>query len=253
MALREQQQIKQQKLNVALHDACGPDDDLVAVEELLGQGADMHILMAGNNAMHWATTYGRVDIASFLLSKGAVLEARNSSGRTALSLAALWDQPEICSLLLSRGADLHAVDYDGRSVWVGYGCAANIIHSLPRAYIAKRVAELKAAFRAGPFPSQVQRRKDEAWEKKWPLMNVAYGSGFLVLEHKAAQLKAAALPTDAKLPDEPTETEEQRRALRHSKVFGNLGLMQRITAFIPDKEVEEHEELIRSLTISPRP
>ena len=41
-------------------------------------------------------------------------------------------------------------------------------------------------------------------------MGVAYGCGFLVLEHKAVQLKAAALPTDAIIPDEPTETEEQR-------------------------------------------
>ena len=97
---------------------------------------------------------------------------------------------------------------------------------------AQRVAELKAAFRAGCHPSQVQRRKDDNWAKRWPLMNVAYGCGFLVLERKTAQLKATALPTDAKLPDEPTATEEQRRALRHSKVLGNIGLVRNIASFI---------------------
>jgi hypothetical protein len=53
---------------------------------------------------------------------------------------------------------------------------------------------------------------------------------------KKAQLKATALPTDAKLPDEPTATEEQRRALWHGKVLGNIGLVRRIASFIPDKK-----------------
>ena len=242
MSLREQQQIKQHKLTLALHAACGPQNDLAEVEDLLGLGADMHILVAGNNSLHWAITFGRVDITSILLCRGAVLEARNSSGQTALALAALWDQPEICSLLLARGADLHAIDYNGRSVRAGYGCAAGIINSLSPLVKAQRIAELKAAWRAGPHPSQVQRRNDENWAKRWPLMNMAYGCGFLVLEHKAAQLKAGALPTDAKIPDEPTETEEERRALRHKKVFGHAGLVRCIASFIPDKEQEEEEE-----------
>jgi hypothetical protein len=82
----------------------------------------------------------------------------------------------------------------------------------------------------------VQRRKDENWAKRWPLMSAAYGSGLLLTAAKKAQLKATALPTDAKLPDEPTETEEQRGALRHSKVLGNIGLVRRIASFISDKE-----------------
>ena len=104
------------------------------------------------------------------------------------------------------------------------------------------MAELKAAFRAGCHPSQVQRRKDENWAKRWPLMEAATGCGFLLMAAKKAELKATALPTDAKLPDEPTATEEQRRALRHSKVLGNIGLVRRIASFIPDKERGEEEE-----------
>ena len=73
-------------------------------------------------------------------------------------------------------------------------------------------------------------------------MNAATGCGLLLTAAKKVQLKATALPTDAKLPDEPTATEEQRRALRHSKVLGNIGLVRRIASFIPDKERGEDDE-----------
>jgi hypothetical protein len=87
----------------------------------------------------------------------------------------------------------------------------------------------------------MQRRKDENWAKRWPLMSAATGCGFLLTAAKKAQLKATALPTDAKIPDEPTATEEQRRTLRHSKVLGNIDLVRRIASFIPDKERDEDE------------
>jgi hypothetical protein len=63
-------------------------------------------------------------------------------------------------------------------------------------------------FRAGCHPSQVQRCKDENWAKRCPLMKAATGGGFLLMAAKKAQLKATALPTDAKLSDEPTATED---------------------------------------------
>ena len=149
-------------------------------------------------------------------------------------LAALFHKPEVCLLLIAKGADLRVRDNLNRSALSDYGLDA--YPRLDPSVKAQRVAELKAAFRAGCHPSQVQRRKDENWAKRWPLMNAAYGSGLLLTAAKKAQLKATALPTDAKLPDEPTATEEQRRALRHSKVLGNIGLVRRIASFIPDKE-----------------
>jgi hypothetical protein len=78
------------------------------------------------------------------------------------------------------------------------------------------------------------RCKDENWTKRWPLMNMVYC--FLVLESKAAQLKAAALPTDINIPcRRPTKTEEERRTLRHSKVFGHAGLVRHIASFVQKK------------------
>ena len=155
-------------------------------------------------------------------------------------LAALYDKPEVSLLLIAKGADLRARDNDNRSALSHYGYDAR--PRLDPSVKAQRVAELKAAFRAGCHPSQVQRRKDENWAKRWPLMEAATGCGFLLMAAKKAELKATALPTDVALPPLPTATEEQRRALRHSKVLGNIGLVRRIASFIPDKERGEDEE-----------
>ena len=157
-----------------------------------------------------------------------------------MHLAALHDKPEMCLLLIAKGADLRV---RCRRNWSALSHYGNCAGPRPTPSVkAQRVAELKAAFRAGCHPSQVQRRKDENWAKRWPLMEAATGCGFLLMAAKKAELKATALPTDVALPPHPTETEEQRRALRHSKVLGNIGLVRRIASFIPDKERGEEEE-----------
>ena len=155
-------------------------------------------------------------------------------------LAAIRDKPEVCLLLIAKGADLRVRNNDNESALSHNGYLAG--PRLDPSVKAQRVAELKAAFRAGCHPSQVQRRKDENWAKRWPLMEAATGCGFLLMAAKKAELKATALPTDVALPPLPTATEEQRRALRHSKVLGNVGLVRRIASFIPDKERGEEEE-----------
>ena len=231
----------EEPLRYDLYMACGYNNDQALAEELLERGADPNALADGfDNALHGAASWGNEQIVTMLLSKGAVLDARSGWGGTALLLAALYDKPEVCLLLIAKGADLRVRDKYNHSALSDYGYFA--YPRLDPSVKAQRVAELKAAFRAGCHPSQVQQRKDENWAKRWPLMNTAYGCGFLVLESKAAQLKAAALPTDVKIPDEPTETEGERRALRHKKVFGHAGLVRCIASFIPDKEQEEEQE-----------
>jgi len=228
------------QLNRALYDACGKDNDQTRAEELLGRGANPNTVLGGyRNALHQAAVFGREQIVIMLLSKGAVLEKRSCHGYTALLLAAFWDKPEVCLLLIAKGADLRVRDNVNCSLLSQYGDNAYLTPSVA----AQRVAELKAAFRAGCHPSQVQRRKDENWAKRWPLMEAATGCGFLLMAAKKAELKATALPTDVALPPLPTATEEQRRALRHSKVLGNIGLVRRIASFIPDKERGEEEDI----------
>ena len=231
----------QGELNLALWRACGRDTDLPRAVQLLDRGADPNVLMIGLNALHRAAVYGCLEIVKTLLGRGAVLEGRNSWGESALLSAALFDRLEMCLLLIARGADLRVVDSKNRSALSDYGHYENNGRGLDPSVAALRVAELKKAWREGCHPSQVQRR-NENWAKRWPLMEAATGCGFLLMAAKKAELEARALPTDAKLPDEPTATEDQRRALRHSKVLGNVGLVRRIASFIPDKERGEEDE-----------
>jgi ankyrin repeat protein len=63
--------------------------------------------------LHVAILFGRVEMATYLLDKGAGLEVKNAMGQTALHLAA--GAPEIPSaaltrLLIERGADVFALD-----------------------------------------------------------------------------------------------------------------------------------------------
>ena len=116
---------------------------------------------AGNNALHTASRYGRVAIVSMLLSKGAVLEARNSAGHTALAVASYFDKPKVCKLLLALGADLRAVDKTRRSAVTHYGCFVNFPRGINHRIKVKRVDEMEAIFRSGTHPSQSKRRKDE--------------------------------------------------------------------------------------------
>ena len=194
MAGQGQKVMTQAQLNLALNWACSQLSDPARAEELLGRGADQHALVEGWNVLHVAASHGRAATVNMLLDKGAVLDARDAEGNTALLWAAFRDGPEICKLLIERGADLRVLNDNDKSAFTHYGLRKNIDPSVK----AQRREELKAWFRAGPHPSQVQRRKEEAWEKRWPLMNVAYGCGSFVLQHKAAQLKAAALATDAR-------------------------------------------------------
>jgi hypothetical protein len=243
MAAAGQQAMTQEQLNEALLDACGEDNNLPRAVEMLDRGVDPNMLSMGDiNALHLAVMYGRLEIVTMLLGRGAVLESRSSGGFSALLLAALLDHFELCLLLIARGADLRVVSDRNCSALRHYGSDANDEQGLDPSVKALRVSELKKAWREGCHPSQVQRRKDENWAKRWPLMSAAYGCGLLLTAAKKAQLKATALPTDAKLPDEPTATEEQRGALRHSKVLGKIGLVRRIASFIPDKERGEDDE-----------
>lgn len=61
--------------------------------------------LSGSTPLMVATTFGRVEVARFLISEGADLDARNNSGGTALHVACFFCQPEIVELLLNAGAD----------------------------------------------------------------------------------------------------------------------------------------------------
>ena len=163
-----------------------------------------------------------------LLDKGAVLDARDAEGNTALLWAAFRDDPEICKLLIEKGADLRVLNDNDKSPFTHYGLRKNIDPSVK----AQRRVELKAWFRAGPHPSQVQRRKNKAWARRRAFLQVMAENRFQPLLHVLMADLQTALPPDVPIPDEPTETGEQRRALLPRKVFGLKQVVRGVAGYM---------------------
>ena len=168
------------------------------------------------------------------------MEAKDDGGWTALYLASTFNHPDICLLLISTGIDLMAVNNGNKTALYVYGNDLNDNPPTdPRPALSNAVKKkhreiLRAAFANGPHPSQVQRRKDERWDRRWPFMSVMVGCGFHPLADTLADQLAAQLSVDtsAAIPDEPIETEEQRRALLQLKVFGHEGIMRTIGSYL---------------------
>jgi hypothetical protein len=224
-----EEEMNQEELNKELFWVCGGrDTNFDRAVDMLDRGADPCASFGGINALQRASIYGHVQLVGMLLERGAVLDATSHRG-SALILASLHDMFEVCLLLIARGADLRLVNEYAQAASTHYGVNAGLTDPAVK---AQRVAELEAAFRAGSHPSQVQRRKDEAWARRGAFMQVMAESRFQPLLHVLVDDLKTALPTDAKLPDEPTETEEQRRALLHRKVFGLKHVVRGVAGFM---------------------
>lgn len=65
-----------------------------------------------STALMWASDRGHKDIAEFLISNGANVDAKNKYGYTALMMASVNDKKDMVELLISRGANINASDED---------------------------------------------------------------------------------------------------------------------------------------------
>jgi hypothetical protein len=196
---------------------------------LLLRGADIHARGSGGmDALMCASHYGQVAAATVLLDRGADVLARDGNQRTALHWAAMKDKPEMCELLLSRGSDLTAVNDEDRTPLELYGLFAN--PRISPAVLASRRARLEAAWRAGPHPSQVQRRRDEAWARRWPFVQVLVGHDFqpTAARRLALDLLHPALPPHVAVPP----LQGSRKVLLRNKIFVHPGLWRLIASFL---------------------
>jgi hypothetical protein len=171
----------------------------------------------------------RLALVTLLLDRGANVTTMSANGFTALLLAALYDHLDVCLLLVTRGANL-LTSHNGRT-------ALDFINNSPDLSAqaeAEHVAALRLAFANGPHASQVQRRKDENWARRWPLMLVLAGHDFLPTAARRLALAALApaLPTHVAIPPLPSRTRAQRRALFFAKVFAHRDLAQRVVGFL---------------------
>lgn len=89
----------------------------------------------GRTALMYAATYGRADIASHLISKGADVEAKDNDGNTALTLACENNQIKTAEFLVKDCGVKIGVDIDGMSI---LSWAASNGHSKFTQYLLER-------------------------------------------------------------------------------------------------------------------
>jgi len=157
------------------------------VRELVRLGAEVNARSnEGSDALLCASGHGHPAVVAMLLDDGADPNTRNQN-YSALGLAAAFDRLPVCQLLLGRGAELLAVNayYRGNALEV-YGSFSS--RSFTPAILEERREALRVAFAEGPHESQVQRRRDERWARRWPFMLVLAGSGFRPLEARRLEM-----------------------------------------------------------------
>jgi len=212
-----------------LHTAC-MGNHVELGRALLDRGSDVHARENGG----WVALIracgheSNLALVTLLLDRGADPCSTNNNYYTALMRAAVYGKYQVCLLLVSRGANLLAV-YDGETALDRYNGS-----NLTAAEKDEHRAALRAAFAEGPHPSQVQRRKDERFARRWPLMQVLTGHDFLPLAARRAVLAVLhpALPPWAAIPPLPNKTRAQRYALLRNKVLSHAGIVKIVASFL---------------------
>jgi len=99
---------------MTLHDAARTND-LEALEELVSAGADVDDTHAPahERPLHVAAREGKEDIARYLLSHGAEVDARDDLLVTPLGYASYYNHLPVIRILVAAGADVNAVDAQG--------------------------------------------------------------------------------------------------------------------------------------------
>ena len=197
---------------------------------LFDRGADIHAIDDyGDIALSRASLHGHLDVMQILVARGSNIHHMGYKQFTPLLNAALKDHLPVCEFLLSAGADLMAAT-DPRRNWTPLSHYGHLTTSLlSDAAKTLRSAALEAAWGEGPHPSQVQRRKDERWERRWPFMFILATQSFRPLQYRLA----AAPPVDPAAPiSQPLiRTRRQRHAHLLSQVLTNEGIVRLIVRF----------------------
>lgn len=205
----------------ALHAAAiGGNSDLV--KEFLKRGADIHS-RGGNKCdpLMCAAYLGQLEVAKILVAHGADIFAYDVYYWTPLHYAAVSYFPEMCEFLISCGADLMDLNMDEQTPVDLYGKGNWFLQEDVIATCRKR---LLRAFECGPHPSQVLRRKNEAWVRRWPFVQVLVFHGFQPLISR----RELALPPDAVVPREQGDY----KMLLRNYILKHPDLWRLIVAFL---------------------
>ena len=155
---------------------------------------------------------GQLEAVRTLLGQGADVEARDGIyQRTPLYCAAWRGHLEVAELLLDSKALIDGPNSWKFTRWLSRpgkrraGCGQQVHPSLSPETVADRRDALTAIWRAGPHPSQMQRRRDEAWDRRKSLMQVTAENRYRPLSHVSAMLAAEAVGPAAAIPAIPLD------------------------------------------------
>ena len=125
-----------------------------------------------------------------------------------------------------------AASNSNQSALTHYGQHVHITGAPPLspATLAERRTALEEAWRAGPHPSQVQRRRDEAWDRRKSLMQVSAENRYRPLAHRVAAMPA--VDPAAAIPAIPLDNAEQVHAHLLGQVLANEGIHRLIVSML---------------------
>jgi hypothetical protein len=116
-----------------------------------------------------------------------------------------------------------AASDDNRTALTHYGAYAH--PPITPETKALRVATLEAWWAAGPHPSQVQRRRDERWARRGPLITVLAEHAYRPLQLRAQAIAAAAVGAplvQLGLRETPLSSGSPRLVVASEAVWGAL-------------------------------
>jgi ankyrin repeat protein len=91
-------------------------DDLNTISQLIANGLDINTTFKGHSTLlHYSAEYGKINIAKFLIDKGAKLNLQDNAKNTPLmvSTSAFSQYDSISILLINKGANLNIVGASG--------------------------------------------------------------------------------------------------------------------------------------------
>jgi ankyrin repeat protein len=102
-------------LSVSLHYAAAWGLHSIVKFLVIGHLKDVHSRSLIDNAtpLHFASRYGHIKVARFLLERGAFVTAKNKDGETPLHVALRGGQVQVACMLLEHSADPTAQNEDG--------------------------------------------------------------------------------------------------------------------------------------------
>jgi hypothetical protein len=218
--------------------------DITEVLTVLDNNKDLiHKIYDDCNLIQYAARYGKLELVSEFLNRGADINTYNKIGFNALCYASFWNHIEIVIFLLDRGA----YPCNAAIQWVCNFAHYDICILLLRRgrdtlnennYIQKNALNkygFLAQRRLTLEVIELQKKNlfnEWNWIRRWPFLEIIFGHGFQHLEYSRKLLFSSALSHSSLIPPIEINTPEKFRAFLVSLVFGNKDLLQIILSYI---------------------